>query len=245
MADFIYGRQPLLEALKSTRKVHKIWIQAGSTGPAIEEIVRAARQKEIPIVFARPEVVHKMAKGHHQGVVAQADPKPELQLDELLKGLPPKAVLVALDEIQDPQNIGAILRSAGFFGVQGVIIPKWRSAPVGETVARISSGAVEHVPVVRITNMAQTVLDLQKAGFDVIGAEMEGMSLDRYQPMDKTAIILGNEGQGLRRLVKERCDKLVSIAGAGPVESLNVSAAAAILMYAICRGSSIGRAPVL
>src|SRR5262249_23613472 len=112
-------------------------------------------------------------------------------------------VLVALDEIQDPHNVGAILRSAGFFGVSGVLVPKWRSAPVGETAARVSSGAIDHVPLIRVTNLAESIKDLQAAGFEVIGADMEGESLEDHKASARTALIFGSEGKGLRRLVRE------------------------------------------
>ena len=133
-------------------------------------------------------------------------------------------MVVGLDEIQDPHNVGAILRSAGFFGVSAALVPKWRSAPVGETAARVSSGAIDHVPLIRVTNLAESIRELQAADFEVIGADMEGDPIDAHPVSPRTALIFGSEGHGLRRLVRERCDKLLKIPGAGQVGSLNVPA---------------------
>jgi 23S rRNA (guanosine2251-2'-O)-methyltransferase len=261
--DFIYGRQPVLEALKAgQRPLHKIWIQEGTGGEITREIERLAKVKGIPVEWAIREHLDKRVQGHHQGVVAQASAAEFLELDDFLKSLPhpnplPKGeggvspgeakpiVLIALDEIQDPHNIGAILRSGGFFGVSAAIVPRWRSAPVGETAARVSSGAIEHIPLIRVRNLADAINDLKGAGFEVVGADMEGSPIREHQPHRRTAIVLGSEGKGLRRLVRERCDKLLQIPGQGPVASLNVSAAAAIFLYEFCRRSSTGRAPVL
>ena len=164
-----------------------------------------------------------------------------------------RTIVVALDEIQDPHNIGAILRSAGFFGVAAAIVPRWRSAPVGETAARVSSGAIEHIPLIRVRNLADALLDLKEAGFSVIGADIDTQGSDLWSDptvfdtrgSDPMVLVFGSEGKGLRRLVRERCDKLLKIPGQGPVWSLNVGAAAAIFLYEFCRRSSTGRAPVL
>lgn len=246
--DFIFGRHPVVETLKAgQRALHKIWIQEGTGGEITREIERLARAKGIPVEWAKREHLDKRVQGHHQGVVAQASAVSYMELDDFLRQLAPSAacVLVALDEIQDPHNIGAILRSAGFFGVSAAIVPRWRSAPVGETAARVSSGAIEHIPLIRVRNLAESVNDLKEAGFEVIGADLEGAPIGQHQPHPRTALIFGSEGKGLRRLVRERCDKLLKIPGGGPVASLNVSAAAAIFLYEFCRRSSTGRAPVL
>ncbi len=250
--EFIYGRRPVLEALRAgERPLHKIWIAEGAHGT--EEIITLARERGVPLERARRDHLDKRVQGHHQGVVAQASAVPYLELDEYLRslgtvptdGLRSSVVVVALDEIQDPHNIGAILRSAGFFGLSAAIMPKWRSAPVGETAARVSSGAIEHVPLIRVTNLAESIRDLQGAGFEVIGADMAGTPLEDHLVSPRSAVIFGSEGKGLRRLVRERCDKLLKISGRGPVGSLNVGAAAAIFLHHFCRGSSTGRAPVL
>lgn len=247
MSEFVYGRQPVLEILKAgQRTLHKIWLLEGTGGDIIQEIQNLARAQGIPFEWARREHLDKRVQGHHQGVVAQASAVAFQTLDDFLRQLKAApALIIALDEIQDPHNVGAILRSAGFFGVSAVLVPKWRNAPVGETAARVSSGAIEHVPLIKITNLAQSIMDLQEANFEVIGADTSGEPMESYQPGKRCAIVFGSEGSGLRRLVRERCDKLLAIPGAGKVASLNVAATAAIFIYEFRRRSSIGRAPVL
>ena len=247
MSEFVYGRQSMLEALKAgQRKVRKIWVQDGISGEMVRDILQLAKAKGIPIEWVKQDQLDKRVQGNHQGFVAEGSAVSFHDLDGFLDQLPPNAsaLLVALDEIQDPHNVGAILRSAGFFGVAGALVLKWRSAPVGETAARVSSGAIEHVPLMRITNLASSIKELQEAGFEVIGADMEGEPLESHQVSPRTVLVFGSEGSGLRRLVRVRCDKLVAIPGAGKVGSLNVAATAAIFMYEFCRRSSIGRAPV-
>ncbi len=267
--EFIYGRQPVLEVLKAgQRSLHKIWLLEGTGGDIVREIQKLARAKGIPVEWARREHLDKRVQGHHQGVIAQASAVKFLDLNDFLKLLPhpgaspvplpsgeggrrgdtgeaKSVILVALDEIQDPHNVGAVLRSAGFFGVAGALVPKWRSAPVGETAARVSSGAIEHVPLIRVTNLAESIKELQAAGFEVIGADIDGQPLEEHAVCSRSVVVFGSEGKGLRRLVRERCDKLLKIPGSGRVGSLNVSAAAAIFLHHFCRRSSIGRAPVL
>jgi 23S rRNA (guanosine2251-2'-O)-methyltransferase len=264
-SEFVYGRQPVLEVLRTGRRtLHKIWIQDGTGGDIVREIERLARTQGVPVERARREHLDKRVQGrvHHQGIVAQASATRFLELDDFIRSLedsshssfpvatggesrqqswipgqrPPgmTTIIIALDEIQDPHNIGAILRSAGFFGVSAAIVPRWRSAPVGETAARVSSGAIEHVPLIRVTNLAESIKDLQAANFEVIGADMDGSSIHDHVPHRRSMIVLGSEGKGLRRLVRERCDKLLKIPGRGAVGSLNVSAAAAIFLEKFC-----------
>jgi 23S rRNA (guanosine2251-2'-O)-methyltransferase len=234
--EFIYGRRPVLEALRAGgRPLHKLWIVEGTHGT--EEILRLARERGVPVERARREHLDKRVQGHHQGILAQASAAAFLDLEGYLATLGPSApaVLVALDEIQDPHNVGAILRSAGFFGASGALVPRWRSAPVGETAARVSSGAIEHVPLIRVRNLADSILTLKEANFEVIGADLGGSPLSEHQPSARTALVFGSEGKGLRRLVRERCDKLLKVPGAGNVGSLNVGGAAAIFLYEFFR----------
>jgi len=241
MNDLVYGRRPVLELLQAgKRSVHKLWIAQGTHGT--EEILRLARERGAPVEFVPRHLLDNKIRAHHQGILAQASAAAYLELDEFLKRSKGdvSSLLVVLDEIQDPHNIGAILRSAGFFGVSAAIVPRWRSAPVGETAARVSSGAIEHIPLIRVGNLAESINELKEAGFEVIGADMDGSSLGDHQPHKRTVLVFGSEGKGLRRLVRDRCDKLLKIPGGGQVGSLNVSAAAAIFLYAFCRGSSTG-----
>jgi 23S rRNA (guanosine2251-2'-O)-methyltransferase len=144
-------------------------------------------------------------------------------------------MVLLLDEIEDPQNIGAILRSAGFFGVTAVVVPRWRSAPVGNTALRASSGAAEHIPAIRVRNLVDAIDKLKDAGFEVIGADMTGEPVWRHVRAPRQALVLGSEGRGLRRLVKEHCDKLIGIPAQSPIGSLNVGSATAILLYELFR----------
>ncbi len=238
MSEFIYGRRSMLEALKANqRKLKKIWVQDGLAGEMVHEILKLAKDRGVLIEWVRQDQLDKRVQGNHQGVVAEGNAVSFYDLDGFLSQLAPHApaLLVALDEIQDPHNVGAILRSAGFFGISGALVLKWRSAPVGETAARVSSGAIEHVPILRITNLAHSILELQKAGFEVIGADMEGEPLGSHHASPRSVLVFGSEGSGLRRLVRERCDKILSISGAGKVSSLNVASTAAIFMYEFCR----------
>ena len=243
MNEFVYGRQPVLEILKAdSRTLHKIWLQDGTVLAILsKKFSSSPAAKGVPVEWAKREQLDKRAQGHHQGVVAQASAAFFSGLDDFLHKLGPTApaLLVALDEIQDPHNVGAILRSAGFFGVAGALVLKWRSAPVGETAARVSSGAIEHVPLIKVTNLAQSILELQEAGsFEVLGADMAGEPIANYVPGKRCVLVFGSEGSGLRRLVRERCDKLLAIPGAGKVGSLNVAATAAIFIYEFRRATA-------
>ncbi len=238
MSEYIYGRQSMLEALKANqRKLKKIWVQDGLAGEMVHEILKMAKARGVLIEWVRQDQLDQRVQGNHQGMVAEGSAISFYDLDEFLRQLAPQApaLLVALDEIQDPHNVGAILRSAGFFNVSGALVLKWRSAPVGETAARVSSGAIEHVPIMRITNLANSIKDLQEAGFEVIGADMEGESLASHKVSPRSVLVFGSEGSGLRRLVRERCDKILAIPGKGKVGSLNVGATAAIFLYEFCR----------
>jgi len=238
MSEFVFGRQPILEALKAgRRKLIKLYVQDGLAGEKVHDILQLAKTKGIPVEWVRQSHLDQKIQGNHQGVIAETGALSFQDLDGFLSSLRPEApaLLVALDEIQDPHNVGAILRSAGFFGVSAALVPKWRTAPVGETAARVSSGAIEHVPLIRITNLAQSIVELQDEGFEVIGADMAGEPIGHYKARNRVVLVLGSEGSGLRRLVRERCDKLLAIPGAGKVGSLNVAATAAIFIYEFCR----------
>lgn len=233
----VFGRRPIHEALNAgKRSLHKLWIAKGIAGPGIQDVIDKARDRGIPIEFVERQRLDQMTRhGHHQGVAAQLNAVPYFELDDLLKTIPPTApaVLVALDEIQDPQNVGAILRSAGFFGAAGILIPKWRNAPVGDAAWRVSAGAAEHLSIVRVVNLVQAIDQLKEEGFEVLGADAAGEPLSKHAISKRTVLVVGNEGSGLRRLVREHCDKLVGIPARSKVGSLNVAAATAIFLYAL------------
>jgi 23S rRNA (guanosine2251-2'-O)-methyltransferase len=247
--EFVYGRRPVWEVLRAgKRRLHRLWLVPGTTGDIVDEILELARQKSVPVESVPRDHLDRMVRGgNHQGVAAQAGATTYLELDDFLQNLPVDQALIVLglDEIEDPQNLGAILRNAGFFGVAAVIVPRWRSAPVSDTVLRASSGAAEHLSIIRVRNLVDAIEQLKESGFEVWGADMAGETLGQPEPGKRQALILGSEGKGLRRLVKEHCDRLVGIPAGAKVGSLNVASTSAIFLYELCRRSSTGRAPVL
>ena len=234
--NFIVGRNAVMEALKSGRSISKIFIAQGSEG-SIKKILALADERKIFYEFTNNSKLDKLFKGRHQGVIAVASPVDYSTLEEILEFAESKNELpfiILLDELEDPQNFGAILRTADAAGVHGVIIPKRRSVSLNSTVAKISAGAVEYVKVAQVTNIAQTLKNLREMDLKIVGSDMNA-SKNFYQA-DLTGgivLVIGNEGKGMRRLTRESCDLLVKIPMAGKINSLNASAAAAILMYEI------------
>lgn len=233
--DMVAGRNAVMEALKGSRSVNKLMIANGSTEGSIKEIIAVAKEKGIIIQYWDRSKLDSIARGiRHQGVLAQVAPVQYAELDDILqvakdRNEPPFIVL--LDELEDPHNLGAILRTADAAGVHGVLIPKHRSCPLSATVAKTSAGAVEHVPVARVGNLVQTIKKLKQEGLWVAAADMDGKD---YYDTDLTGpllLIIGSEGQGVGRLVKEQCDFVVRIPMVGKINSLNASVAGSILMY--------------
>ena len=238
--EIVAGRNAVFEALTSGRPVNKIYIKAGLQGGSLGKIVAEAQKSTVLIEYVQPEKLDRLALGiRHQGIVALASPVTFSSLEDVLersashKEIP---FLLLLDELQDPQNVGALIRSADAAGVHGVLLPKRRSCPLNMVVAKVSAGAVNYVPVVQIGNIVQTLRSLKEQGFWVVGADMEGESLYFDADLDRPLVlVIGAEGKGLGRLVKENCDMLVLIPMQGGVNSLNASAAGAILMYEVVR----------
>lgn len=233
--DMVAGRNAVMEALKGSRSVNKLMIANGSTEGSIKEIIAVAKDKGINIQYWDRSKLDSIARGiRHQGVLAQVAPVQYAELEDILqvakdRNEPPFIVL--LDELEDPHNLGAILRTADAAGVHGVLIPKHRSCPLSATVAKTSAGAVEHVPVARVGNLVQTIKKLKQEGLWVAAADMDGKY---YYDTDLTGpllLIIGSEGQGVGRLVKEQCDFVVRIPMVGKINSLNASVAGSILMY--------------
>ena len=233
--EMIVGRNSVMEAIKSGR-VNKILLAKGDRQGSIREVIGVAKEKGILIQDVDIKKINDLAKGlRHQGVLAYVAPVEYVELEDILAkaeaaGQPPFIVL--LDELEDPHNLGAILRTADAAGVHGVLIPKRRSCPLSATVAKTSAGAVEYVPVAKIGNVAQTIKELQKLGMWVVGADMDG-DKDYYEA-DLTGplvLVIGSEVKGLGRLTKEVCDFLVRIPMQGKINSLNASVAGSILMY--------------
>jgi 23S rRNA (guanosine2251-2'-O)-methyltransferase len=218
----IYGRNPVREALRGRRTVHRVWATEAAAAEGWEPA-------KVTIVTAE-EIEERAESEAHQGVAALVDPYPYADAAELLKVRDP--LLVALDEITDPQNLGAICRTAEAAGATGVIIPERRTAEVTAAVCKASAGAVEHLPVARVKNLADFLVDAKKAGCWIYGASADATtSYDAPDYSGGVVAVLGAEGKGLRTRVASICDDLVSLPLRGHIESLNVSATAAVLLY--------------
>ncbi len=235
-SDVVIGRNAVTEALRSGRSINKILVAQGERQGSIKEVIALAKEKGIILQETEYRRLDEIAMGlRHQGVVAYAAPVDYVELDDILaaaaaKGEPP--FLILLDELEDPHNLGAILRTADAAGVHGVLIPKRRSCPLSATVAKTSAGAVEYVPVARIGNVAQTIKLLKEKNMWVVGADMDGDK--EYYEADLTGalvLVVGSEGRGISRLAKEHCDFLVRLPMNGHINSLNASVASSILMY--------------
>jgi 23S rRNA (guanosine2251-2'-O)-methyltransferase len=233
----------LFEALKaSPRRINKIFIQKERGHHRIGEIIREARESGIPCIFVPKQKLDQVA-GRHQGAVAFLSPREFSSIEEILSGAK-TPLIVLLDEVEDPQNLGAIVRTAECAGVDGLILPEHRSAGLTETVATVAAGALEHLKVARVVNLARTMEELKSRGIWLIGAE--GGKPESYYQFDYTVpvgIVLGSEGKGLRPLVKKHCDKILSIPLSGRITSLNVASAAAVFLFEAVRQRILARKP--
>ncbi|HEU5140673.1 MAG TPA: 23S rRNA (guanosine(2251)-2'-O)-methyltransferase RlmB [Bacillales bacterium] len=241
--EFIVGKNPVTEALKAGRDMNKIWINERAKG-SMQPIIRLAKRQGLYVQPVPKQKLDQLAGGsNHQGVVASVAAYRYAGMDELFKRAADKGeepFFVVLDEIEDPHNLGAILRTADAAGVHGAIIPKRRSPGLTSVVAKASAGAVEHVPVVRVTNLARTMDELKKRGLWFCGADAAGEQDYREADFDLAlGLVIGNEGKGISRLVKEKCDFLVRLPMAGRVSSLNASVASALLMYEVFRKRNV------
>ncbi|MGA9173022.1 MAG: 23S rRNA (guanosine(2251)-2'-O)-methyltransferase RlmB [Thermoactinomyces sp.] len=241
MSDWAFGKHTVLEALRSGREIEKILFAEGVNKNSVKEILNKARERKIPVKWVPRARLDQLAEGkNHQGVIAQVAAYAYSTVDDLFrraeeKGEPPFFVL--LDGIEDPHNLGSILRSADAAGVHGVIIPKRRAAGLTSVVAKTSAGAIEYVPVARVTNLNRLADELKERGVWLVGSD--GAAETLYTEVDyhgPIAIIIGSEGQGMSRLLKEKCDFLVRLPMRGKVTSLNASVAAGIFMYEVLRG---------
>lgn len=236
----ITGRNSVIEALKAGRSVTRIYITAGKDSQPLLRIRSMAREKGVPVEPVSADVMRRHARGtHHQDVVAFAAAVAFADLDEVLSEVQAKGdvpFLILLDGIEDVHNLGAVIRTAECAGAHAVLVPKRRSAPVNETVGKTSAGAVEYMPVVRIGNTASFLKKLKKQGFWVIGADMDGEADYFHSSLTgPLVLVIGSEGKGISRLVREHCDRLVRIPMFGRVNSLNASVAAALLLYEAVR----------
>lgn len=238
--DIIGGKHSVLEALRAGRTINKIWIAEGAQKQFAGPIVAEAKNLGIIVQFTDKRKLDQMAEGlQHQGVVAQVAAYEYVEVEDIIakaKALGQEPFILILDEIEDPHNLGSILRTADCTGVHGVIIPKRRSVGLTATVSKTSAGAVEYVPVARVTNISQTIEQLKEQGVWVAGTDVTAAQ-DVYKAnfTIPIALVIGNEGKGVGRLIKERCDFLVKLPMAGHVNSLNASVAAGVLMYEVVR----------
>ncbi|MFO7296201.1 MAG: 23S rRNA (guanosine(2251)-2'-O)-methyltransferase RlmB [Caldicoprobacter sp.] len=245
MEDFqwqVEGRNPVIEALRAGKTIEKILVAKGSREGAVRDILRMARERGIVVQEVDRKRLDSMSQtGAHQGIIALVVPYTYVSVEDILERArrtnePP--FVVVLDCIEDPHNLGAIIRTAECCGVHGIIIPKRKAVGITPTVVKASAGAVAYVPVAKVTNVASTLELLKEQGLWVVGAEAQATPYNVQDMKGPIALVIGSEGKGLRRLVKEKCDYLVGIPMKGKINSLNASVAAAILMYEVLRQRS-------
>ncbi len=240
MDDRIFGTNPVFEALSSGREIDKIFILEGARHSRLAQIISLAKKRGIHYTTVSRKKLDELSEnGNHQGVLAFAAAHEYSTVDDILKLAEKKGeapFIIIAEGLSDPHNLGSIVRTANAAGAHGVIIPKNRSVGLTATVAKVSAGALEYTPVARVTNISSTIDELKKAGLWIAGTALEGSSL--HYDADLTgalAIVIGSEGEGLSRLVREKCDFLVKIPMLGQAESLNASVAAGVLMYEAVR----------
>ncbi|CZR00790.1 trna/rrna methyltransferase spou type [Trichococcus palustris] len=238
--DFVIGRHPVLEILKSERDINKIFIQEGLGGEKIGDIIHLAKERKIQIQSVPKSKLDTLSDNAvHQGVMAATAAFQYATLDDLFAAAAAKnedPFFIILDSLEDPHNLGSVLRTADASGAHGVIIPKRRAVGLTSTVAKASTGAIEHVPVVRVTNLNRTIEELKERGVWIYATDMAGQDYRKWDTTLPLAIIIGNEGKGISRLLKESADGLLTIPMVGHVQSLNAGVAAGLMMYEVFRG---------
>lgn len=224
------GIHPVREALRARKPLDKVLIAKGAAGPRVQEIVDLCRENSVPVRFEPREMLDRVSKGiPHQGAIAFGAVHTFVELDEVAAGA---QLLVILDGVEDPHNLGAIVRTAHAAGANAVLIPERRSAPLTETVERAAAGALAYLPVARIGNVTQTLEKLKKLGYWIYGLDERGTQLySETEFASPTAIVMGGEGKGLHEAVKKHCDVLLRIPMAGEVASLNVSVATGVVLF--------------
>ena len=237
--DYIVGKNPVIEALKSERDINKILIAEGSQGGQMQQVIGLAKQSNVIVQFVPKKKLDQIVEGVHQGVVAQVAAYQYAEIDDLFAAAEAKneaPFFLLLDEIEDPHNLGSIMRTADAAGAHGIIIPKRRAVGLTATVAKASTGAIEYIPVVRVTNMSRTIDELKDRGVWIAGTDAKGK--EDYRQFDGTmplGLVIGSEGKGMGRLIRDKCDFLIQMPMVGHVTSLNASVAAALLMYEVYR----------
>jgi len=237
MARKIEGRNAVYEFLQTEKMVYEIYVAIGVERDAIKEILQMANDKSIKISFIDKEGVDNIATiDNHQGIVALVEDYQYGNFEKIIEGIEGNGFILICDNLKDPHNLGAILRTADATGVDAVIIPKNRSVEVTPTVTKVSVGATEHIPVIKVTNIARTIDKLKEKKYWITAADMDGeKAFFESDLKGNVGIVIGSEGEGIRRLVKEKCDFVVNIPMKGKIQSLNASVAASILMYEVVR----------
>lgn len=237
--NLIEGRNAVMEALRSGKPVDKLYVLDGCQDGPVRSIVREARKHDTIIRFVEKDRLSHMSQtGKHQGVIAYTASYEYSEVEDMLalakeRGEDP--FLILLDNIEDPHNLGAIIRTANLAGAHGVIVPKRRAVGLTATVAKTSAGALNYTPVAKVTNLVQTMEELKKQGLWFVCADMDGQSMYDLNLTGPIGLVIGNEGEGVGRLVKETCDFIASIPMKGEIDSLNASVAAGVLAYEIVR----------
>jgi len=243
MQDKIFGRNPVIEAIKNDREIDKILIKKGPLEGSIGLIKKMAKEKGIIVTEADKQKLDTLSEGeNHQGVIAFAATHEYVTVLEILKRAKEKdhaPFIIICDKITDPHNLGSIIRTANCVGADGIIIPKRNSVGLNMVVAKTSAGAVEYTPVAKVTNIARTIDELKEAGLWIAGADMDGEEMGKTDLKGAIGLVIGSEGEGISRLVREKCDFIVKIPMKGEINSLNASVAAGVLMYEILRQRNI------
>lgn len=235
----IEGRNAVIEAFRSGKTIDKLYVLDGCKDGPVMTIIREAKKTDTIIRYVDREILDRLSKtGHHQGVVANAAAYDYAEVEDILnaareKGEPPFVFI--LDGIEDPHNLGTIIRTANLAGAHGVIIPKRRAVGLTATVAKTSAGALNYTPVAKVTNLSATIEELKKEGLWFVCADMGGETMYNLNLTGPIGLVIGNEGEGVSRLVKEKCDYVASIPMKGNIDSLNASVAAGVLAYEIVR----------
>ncbi len=237
--NIIFGRNPVLEAIRSGREIDRLYIAHGVTSGSISEIIAKCSARGILIKeISSQKLDYYCNGGNHQGVALMIASHEYSTVEEILefaKTRNESPFIIICDEIEDPHNLGAIIRTAESCGVHGIIIPKRRSASLNATVAKTSAGALEYMKVARVTNIANTIDLLKKEGVWIFGADMDGKDYKKFDYSVPLALIIGNEGKGIGTLTRKKCDEIISLPMRGRINSLNASVAAGILMYEVLK----------
>ncbi len=237
--DMIIGRNPVSEAIKSNRPLDKILVSAGFKNTSVTVLVSKAKEQGVVIKEVDTRKLDLMTNNaNHQGIIAFASVKEYSSVEDILniaKEREEPPFIIILDEIEDPHNLGAIIRTAECAGVHGIIIPKRRSAGLSGTTGKASAGAVEYMAVARVTNITRTIEDLKKEGIWIYGTDMSGQTWCKADLKGAIALVIGNEGKGISHLVKEKCDVMLSLPMQGKINSLNASVASGIIVYEIAK----------